>query len=149
MHMYHIAHLDISLRNLLSDNNGHYCYIDFEMSRRFDLPSNPSHSHSNNTKAPQCQPDGPRISGYRGTEIPPEVELGQETDPFKVDVWAFGVLILRLAEVNVQPEIVFILYYKSFRLLLAHQLFSSLILVSFKSSIDILVDRCPITLSLN
>lgn len=103
MHMYRIAHLDISLRNLLSDNNGRYCFIDFEMSRRFGLPNIPSHiPNANNRRETKSMslPDSPRISGYRGTEIPPEVELGQETDPFKVDIWAFGVLILRLAEVN-------------------------------------------------
>ncbi|RDB21075.1 MAP/microtubule affinity-regulating kinase 4 [Hypsizygus marmoreus] len=77
MHQRHIAHLDISLRNLLTDYKGHYAYIDFELSRRYTGMMNPS------------------IFGYRGTEIPPECERGEATDPYKVDVWALAVLILR------------------------------------------------------
>ncbi|KAJ7632650.1 kinase-like domain-containing protein [Roridomyces roridus] len=77
MHSHGVAHLDISLRNLLTDYEGHYAYIDFEMSRRFDGSSPVS------------------ISNFRTTEIPPECENGECPDPFKADVWALAVLILR------------------------------------------------------
>jgi serine/threonine protein kinase len=81
MHKHHIAHLDISLRNLLTDCKGHYAYIDFELSRRFDVSN-------------------PRITGRRGTELPPECSDGAFYDPYKVDVWALGVLILRVSKVR-------------------------------------------------
>ncbi|KAF4576591.1 non-specific serine/threonine protein kinase [Pleurotus pulmonarius] len=82
MHKHRIAHLDISIRNLLTDYNGHYAYIDFELSRRFNGDPNP------------------RVQGYRGTEIPPEVERGEPSDPYKIDVWAMGVLILRACKLT-------------------------------------------------
>ncbi|EMD38399.1 hypothetical protein CERSUDRAFT_49176 [Gelatoporia subvermispora B] len=88
MHTRKIAHLDISTRNLLTDGEGHYAWIDFELSRRFDGPI-------------------PRIRGRRGTELPPELERGDATDPFKADVWALGIFMLRacqLAGVDL-PEI--------------------------------------------
>ncbi|KAF9075272.1 kinase-like domain-containing protein [Rhodocollybia butyracea] len=79
MHKHHIAHLDISLRNLLTDYKGHYAFIDFELSRRFEVGN-------------------PRITGRRGTELPPECIDGAFYDPYKVDVWALGVLILRVSK---------------------------------------------------
>jgi serine/threonine protein kinase len=82
MHSHHIAHLDISLRNLLTDYNFRYAYIDYERSRRFDCMNNP------------------RLSGIRGTEMPPETERGEPCDPYKVDIWALGVLILRACKVR-------------------------------------------------
>lgn len=82
MHEQGIAHLDISLGNVLTDFEGHYIYIDFETSRRYDRNGRP-----------------PRISGCRGTEIPPDIECGEESCPFKVDVFALGVLILRACKV--------------------------------------------------
>lgn len=77
MHMHRIAHLDISLRNLVTDYNGRYACIDYELSRRLGL--------------------GQRASfvGFRATEVPPECENGECRDPFKVDVWALAVLMLR------------------------------------------------------
>ncbi|KAJ7916598.1 kinase-like domain-containing protein [Mycena leptocephala] len=79
MHEHRVAHLDISLRNLLTDYNGHYRYIDFELSRRFDGVGSI------------------RIPSFRTAEVPPECERsgGDCPDPFKVDVWALAVLILR------------------------------------------------------
>lgn len=82
MHKHHFAHLDISLRNLLTDYKGHYAYIDFELSRRYIGISNPV------------------IVGYRGTEIPPECEPGGVADPYKIDVWALAVLILRACKLT-------------------------------------------------
>ncbi|KAK7054821.1 hypothetical protein VNI00_003284 [Paramarasmius palmivorus] len=90
MHMHRMAHLDISLRNLLTDYKGNHAYIDFELGRRFD--------ESN-----------PLISGARlGTEIPPECHTGELYDPFKVDVFALGVLILRACKLtgHCVPELV-------------------------------------------
>ncbi|KAH8116975.1 kinase-like protein [Phellopilus nigrolimitatus] len=78
MHKHRIAHLDISLRNVLTDYEGHHRYIDFEMSRRYSDES-----------------VLPRICGCRGTEMPPEIERGGVSDPFKVDVWALAVVMLR------------------------------------------------------
>lgn len=77
-----MAHLDISLRNLVTDYNGRYAYIDFELARRFDDDPNP------------------RILCRRGTEVPPECERGGSSDPYKIDVWALGVLILRACKVR-------------------------------------------------
>ena len=84
MHDHGIAHLDISSRNVLTDYDGHYCFIDFEMSRCFGTAD-----------MGRC-----RITGSRGTEIPPELESGGESDPFKVDVWALGILILQACKVR-------------------------------------------------
>lgn len=89
MHMHHIAHLDISLRNLLTDYEGHYAYIDYELSRRFDGVLNPL------------------VQGYRGTEIPPECERGECSDPYKIDIWALGVLVLRACKVSLPRRIFF------------------------------------------
>jgi len=77
MHKHNIAHLDISLMNLLTDYHGHYALIDYEISRHFDTSSIPL------------------VYNYRGTELPPESERGTGIDPYKVDVWALAVLILR------------------------------------------------------
>lgn len=82
MHKHCIAHLDISLRNLLTDYRGHYAYIDYELSRRFD-PSQTA-----------------LVYNYRGTELPPECEGGGGIDPYKVDVWALAVLMLRACKVS-------------------------------------------------
>ena len=82
MHTHHMAHLDISIRNLLTDYKGHYAYIDFETCRRFDNVS------------------FPRINGCRGTNPPPEMERGEFTDPYKVDIWALGMLILHASSVS-------------------------------------------------
>ncbi|KAI0322227.1 kinase-like domain-containing protein [Amylostereum chailletii] len=77
MHEHRIAHLDISLWNWVTDFKGHYACIDYELSQRFLGKTNP------------------QIRGPRGTEVPPELDRGAECDPFKVDIWALGVLILR------------------------------------------------------
>ncbi|CAL1704456.1 unnamed protein product [Somion occarium] len=77
MHSHHIAHLDISIRNMLTDYRSNYAYIDFELARRFDGIHHP------------------RIRGCRGTEVPPELEQGGVGDPYKTDVWALGRMILR------------------------------------------------------
>lgn len=82
MHRHSIAHLDISLRNIVTDHEGHYAYIDFEMSRQFDA---------------SCTP---LVHIYRATEVPPECDRGVGVDPFKVDVWALAVLILRASKVR-------------------------------------------------
>lgn len=86
MHKNHIAHLDISTRNVLTDFKGHYAYIDFEQSRRFDGITSP--------RIPR---------GYRGTEVPPECEndLDETYDPYKVDIWALAVLIIRACKASI------------------------------------------------
>lgn len=86
MHRHHVAHLDISLRNLLTDYKGHYACIDYETSMRFD-------------RVPY-----PRIRGPRGTEVPPELERNESSDPYKVDVWALAVLMLRACKVCPFPS---------------------------------------------
>jgi len=96
MHSLGIAHLDISLRNLVTDYNGRYAYIDFELARRFENDPNPC-------LAPQ-----------RATEVPPECEKGETTDPYKADVWALGILILRVCKVNLVSHLfVIFLFYTS------------------------------------
>ncbi|KAF8910957.1 kinase-like domain-containing protein [Gymnopilus junonius] len=82
IHKHNIAHLDISLMNLLTDYDGHYAYIDYEISRQFDGSS------------------VPLVYNYRGTEIPPECERSVGADPFKIDVWALAVLILRACKLT-------------------------------------------------
>ena len=82
MHAHHVAHLDVSLRNILTDYKGHYACIDYELSTRFDGIA--------------C----PRVCTPRGTEIPPELERGECSDPYKVDVYALGILILRAMDVS-------------------------------------------------
>lgn len=92
MHLHGIAHLDISLRNLVTDYQGHYACIDFELSRRYGPL------------------DHPRIQGVRGTELPPELERGESSDPFKVDVWALGAVIIKACQLTgyILPELIII-----------------------------------------
>ncbi|KAF8746040.1 hypothetical protein AX14_000111 [Amanita brunnescens Koide BX004] len=77
MHKHHFVHLDISAHNILTDYNGHCAFIDFERSRRF------------------ISTDQPILRNYRGTEVPPEYERQGYYDPYKVDIWALGILISR------------------------------------------------------
>ncbi|KAJ8078809.1 hypothetical protein PM082_013092 [Marasmius tenuissimus] len=84
MHSHRIAHLDISLRNLLTDYRGHYAYIDFELSHKFE------------ESTPRVYANGCRL----GTEVPPECNGPGSYDPFKVDVFALGVLILRACKMT-------------------------------------------------
>ena len=81
MHSHHMAHLDISLHNILTDYKSHYAFIDFESCRRFDSTQNP------------------RMRGLRATDVPPEAERGEWTDPYKADVWSLAVLIHRACKV--------------------------------------------------
>lgn len=81
MHSHQMAHLDISLHNILTDYKGRYAFIDFECCRRFDgIPA-------------------PLVRGARGTDIPPELERGEWADPYKADVWSLAVLIHRACKV--------------------------------------------------
>ncbi|KAH9856970.1 kinase-like domain-containing protein [Lenzites betulinus] len=82
MHAHRIAHLDVSLRNILTNYKGHYACIDYETSTRYD----------GSTAA--------RTSICKGTEIPPELERGEWSDPYKVDVYALGVLLLRAMDLT-------------------------------------------------
>ncbi|THU90709.1 hypothetical protein K435DRAFT_841348 [Dendrothele bispora CBS 962.96] len=90
MHRHNIAHLDISLHNLVTDYKGHYAYIDFELSQRFEETN------------PQIR------ERYRGTEVPPECEKRNCIDPYKIDVWALAILILRACKLTgyCVPELV-------------------------------------------
>lgn len=90
MHKHNIAHLDISLRNIVTDYKGHYAYIDYETSRRFNGIQ-------------------PLIFGYRGTEVPPECERCEYIDPYKVDVWALAILMLRACKVYLPRPLYFLL----------------------------------------
>lgn len=83
MHAHRIAHLDVSLRNILTDYQGHYACIDYELSTRYDGVAHP------------------RVCNPRGTEIPPDLERREWCDPYKVDVYALGILLLRAMEVSV------------------------------------------------
>ncbi|KAH7914692.1 kinase-like protein [Hygrophoropsis aurantiaca] len=90
MHRHQIVHFDISLHNFLTDYNGNYACIDYELSRSYIGVPNP------------------RIFFSRGTELPPEFEGGQSCDPYKVDIWALAILILRaskLVEFHI-PELI-------------------------------------------
>lgn len=117
MHRHHVAHLDISLHNFLTDYKGRYACIDYELSDRFEpeCPHLSADTHSQNRlhteaniknnsdvqcdscsiEGGACQRSPPRILGVRGTEVPPELERGLPSDPFKVDIWALGMLIVR------------------------------------------------------
>ncbi|KAK2466891.1 hypothetical protein APHAL10511_001149 [Amanita phalloides] len=76
LHEHQITHLDISVHNILTDYNGRYAYIDYETSQQF------------------VGVDHPVLYNYRGTEVPPEYEREGRCNPYKVDVWALGMLIL-------------------------------------------------------
>ena len=82
MHSCNVAHLDISLNNILTDGESLYACIDFETSRRF-----------------VGIPGAARIRAPRAAELPPEVAEGGWSDPYKIDIWASGMLILRAAKV--------------------------------------------------
>lgn len=83
MHSHHIAHLDISIRNLLTDYRARYAYIDFELSRRFEgIPD-------------------PRIRCRRGTEVAPELERGDFGDPYKADIWSLATLMTHASAVSI------------------------------------------------
>ena len=81
MHQHRLVHLDISLRNLVTDFNGRYAYIDFELSRNFQGV------------------ETPQVYRHHATEVPPECDSTDFHDPFKIDVWALGVLVLRTCQV--------------------------------------------------
>ena len=82
MHAHHIAHLDVSMRNVLTDCVGHYAYIDYELSMRYENIPNP------------------RIRCPRRTEVPPELERGEASDPYKIDVYGLGMLMLHALKVS-------------------------------------------------
>lgn len=82
LHSHKMAHLDISIHNILTDYKGHYAFIDYECCRQFDDTLNPL------------------IKGIRGTDIPPEIENGGWTDPYKTDVWQLAVLIIRACKIT-------------------------------------------------
>lgn len=103
MHAHHIAHLDLSLRNLLTDGKGSFAYIDFETSRQF-LPPPSSSSKSKGAPSPTRAPYAPRITEIRASEVPPELERGEASDPFKVDIWQLGMLMLNASKVRDLPS---------------------------------------------
>ena len=82
MHKHQIAHLDISLTNLLTDYRGRCAFIDYELSRRFKS-TDPTHL----------------VYHCRSTELPPESGKNTPIDPYKADVWALAVLLLRSCKV--------------------------------------------------
>ena len=88
MHSHRFAHLDISIRNVLTDYEGRYACIDYETSRRFCRPP------------VEVEEGGdPRnsvlIHRPRAAEVPPEVERGYPTSPYAMDVWALGMLMFK------------------------------------------------------
>ena len=87
MHSHRVAHLDLSIRNFLTDYRGHYACIDYELSRRYD-----------GARAP------PRVLGPRRSEVPPELERGEASDPFKVDVYGLAMTVLRAIDVSPAPS---------------------------------------------
>ncbi|RDX56673.1 hypothetical protein OH76DRAFT_406570 [Lentinus brumalis] len=82
MHAHYIAHLDISIRNVLTDLAGRYAFIDYELSNRYDSIPNP------------------RIHCPRRSEVPPELERGEASDPYKVDVYGLGMLTLHALKLS-------------------------------------------------
>ena len=82
MHSHRVAHLDVSIRNVLTDCRGRYACIDYELSCRYDGVREP------------------RIRCVRRTEVPPEQERGEPSDPYKVDVYGLGMIILRAMDVS-------------------------------------------------
>lgn len=84
MHDHCFAHLDISLRNVLTDYNGQYAFIDYETSRRFCQPPVEEGGDPRN---------GVLVYQLRAAEVPPEVEQGHPTSPYAMDVWALGILV--------------------------------------------------------
>ena len=86
MHTHCFAHLDISVRNVLTDYDGQYACIDYEASRRFYQPPVEAEGggDSRNTVL---------IHQPRATEVPPEVEKGYSASPYAMDVWALGMLM--------------------------------------------------------
>lgn len=80
MHAHRLAHLDLNVRNAMIDGHRYAC-IDYETSRRF-------------------QEDHPRILGVRSCDPPPEVNRDGCWDPYKADVWASGMFILRVLQVR-------------------------------------------------
>ena len=88
MHAHRFAHLDISIRNMLTDYDGRHACIDYEASRQFCRPP-----------VEVDEGEDPRSSVLvyrpRGAEVPPEVEKGYPTSPYAMDVWALGILMLK------------------------------------------------------
>jgi len=86
MHTHCFAHLDISVRNVLTDYDGRYACIDYETSRRFREP--PAEAEEGVFSGSTVLIHQPRAA-----EVPPEVEKGHSTSPYAMDVWALGMLI--------------------------------------------------------
>ncbi|EJF65942.1 kinase-like domain-containing protein [Dichomitus squalens] len=80
MHAHNIVHLDLSSCNIVTDLMGRYACIDYESSMRFDGIQEP------------------RIRPTRMAEPPPEMERGEASDPYKIDVYGLGMLVLRTME---------------------------------------------------
>jgi len=88
MHSHCFAHLDISSRNILTDYDGRYACIDYETSKRFSRPPvEVEEGGDPSTSVLIYQP--------RAAEVPPEVEKGNSTSPYAMDVWALGVLMAK------------------------------------------------------
>lgn len=86
MHTHCFAHLDISVRNILTDYDGRYACIDYETSRQFCRPPvEVEEGEDSRTSV--------LIHQLRAAEIPPEVEKGYPTSPYAWDVWALGMLM--------------------------------------------------------
>lgn len=86
MHSHCFAHLDIAVRNVLTDYAGRYAYIDYETSGRFSRPPVEVEEGGDARKSVLVyQP--------RAAELPPEVEKGHSTSPYAMDVWALGTLM--------------------------------------------------------
>lgn len=86
MHTHCFAHLDVAVRNVLTDYTGRYAYIDYETSRRFCRPPV-------QVERGEDPKNSVLIYRPRASEVPPEVEMGHPTSPYAMDVWALGVLI--------------------------------------------------------
>ena len=88
MHTHCFAHLDVSIRNVLTDYDGRYACIDYETSRRFCRPPVEAEEGGDTRNSVL-------IHGQRAAEVPPEVEKGYPTSPYAMDVWALGMLMTR------------------------------------------------------
>ncbi|KAJ7150231.1 kinase-like domain-containing protein [Mycena filopes] len=86
LHAHHIAHLDISMNNILEYPPGllippnppeppRYAFIDFGLSVMYN---------------PESDPGPYRVTGNVATYKPPELSKTVPYDPFKVDVWQMG-----------------------------------------------------------
>lgn len=101
MHQKGFAHCDVKLSNIIIDEFGRAKLCDFGLTQFIDTKSASEDESSSDESDSEssCETGSRRSRQLAGTMnfIAPEVMMEQVYDPFKADVWSFGVTFYALA----------------------------------------------------